>query len=126
MNALCLLVLAATAPGPQEMEVPVGPLVNPIVSKAKEKEELITKLKRDIFKVERSVAETQKLIAKSRNAPYLPDLEFRLAELYVEESRYRYYLQAEQRPEGQKGSMVSPETQLLKNKAIQIYDRILK
>jgi tetratricopeptide (TPR) repeat protein/uncharacterized protein YozE (UPF0346 family) len=126
MSGLLLLVLAAGATGAQTIETPNGPLINPIVSKAREKENLIGKLKRDIFKVERSVAETQKLIAKSRNAPYLPDLEFRLAELYVEESRYRYYLQAEQRPEGQKGALVSPETKLLKQKAIQIYDRILR
>lgn len=99
---------------------------NPIVNKAKEKEELITKLRRDIFKVDRSIGETEKLISKSRNAPYLPDLQFRLAELYVEKSRYMYYLQAEQRPEGMKGAMVSPETKLLKQKAIQIYFRILR
>lgn len=99
---------------------------NPIVTKAKEKEELIAKLKRDIFKVDRSIGETNKLIAKSRNAPYLPDLQFRLAELYVEKSRYVYYLQAETRVEGTKGALVSPETKLLKQKAMQIYNRILR
>ena len=99
---------------------------NPILSKARDKEELITKLKRDIFKVDRSIGETEKLIAKSRNAPYLPDLEFRLAELYVEKSRYVYFLQAETRPEGQKGAIVSPETKLLKQKAQQLYHRLLR
>jgi tetratricopeptide (TPR) repeat protein len=84
------------------------------------------KLKRDIFKVDRSLLETERLIAKSRNAPYLPDLQFRAAELYVEKSRYVYFLQSETRPEGQKGAMVSPETKLLKQKAIQIYTRILR
>lgn len=97
---------------------------NPIRSKAKERQELIDKLKRDIFKVDRSIVETEKLISKSRNAPYLPDLQFRLAELYVEKSRYVYYLQAEQRPEGAKGAMVSPETKLLKEKAVQLYFRL--
>jgi cellulose synthase operon protein C len=101
-------------------------LENPIVSRQKEKGELIEKLRRDIFKVDRSIGETDKLIAKSRNAPYLPDLQFRQAELYVEKSRYVYYLQAETRPEGQKGAMVSPETKLLKQKAMQIYNRILR
>ncbi|MFZ5468628.1 MAG: tetratricopeptide repeat protein [Myxococcota bacterium] len=99
---------------------------NPIVSKQKEKAELIVKLRRDIFKVDRSIGETDRLIAKSRNAPYLPDLQFRLAELYVEKSRYVYYLQAETRAEGAKGAMVSPETKLLKQKAIQLYNRILR
>ncbi|MBX5483784.1 MAG: tetratricopeptide repeat protein [Myxococcaceae bacterium] len=99
---------------------------NPIQSKQKEHEALLLKLKRDIFKVDRSILETEKLIAKSRNAPYLPDLQFRLAELYVEKSRYVYYQQAESRPEGAKGAIVSPETKLLKEKAIQIYSRLLR
>ncbi|MBS1152656.1 MAG: repeat-containing protein [Myxococcaceae bacterium] len=105
---------------------PNSKLENPILSRQKEKGELIDKLRRDIFKVDRSIGETDKLIAKSRNAPYLPDLQFRQAELYVEKSRYVYYLQAETRPEGQKGAMVSPETKLLKQKAMQIYNRILR
>jgi len=107
--------------------VPFGGRVdNPLKTKAKEKEELIAKLKRDIFKVDRSLGETDKLITKSRNAPYLPDLQFRQAELYVEKSRYVYYLQAEQRPPDQKGAIVSPETKLLKQKAMQLYNRILR
>lgn len=121
MSLLLTLVLAAAAPNPG-----AGLLANPIVSKQREREELIATLKRNIFKVDRSIGETEKLIAKSRNAPYLPDLQFRLAELYVERSRYVYYLQAEQRPEGVKGAMISPETQLFKRKAIEIYDRILR
>jgi tetratricopeptide (TPR) repeat protein len=71
--------------------------VNPVVTKQREKTEYVEKLKRDIFKVDRSLLETERLIAKSRNAPYLPDLQFRLAELYVEKSRYVYFLQVEQR-----------------------------
>ena len=110
------LLFAAPAPG-----VP-----NPIGAKAREREELINKLRRDIFKVDRSIGETDRLIAKSRNAPYLPDLQFRLAELYVEKSRYVYYLQAETRPEGAKGALVSPETRLLKQKAVQLYFRLLR
>ncbi len=109
-----LLIAAMLAAGP----------VNPIASKAKEREELIEKLKRDIFKVDRALGETERLITKSRNAPYLPDLQFRLAELYVEKSRYVYYLQAEQRPPGASGALVSPETRLLKQKAVQMYYRL--
>lgn len=107
-------------------QAPNTKVENPLVTKAREKTELVDKLRRDIFKVDRSIGETEKLIARSRNAPYLPDLQFRLAELYVEKSRYVYYLQAELRPEGQKGAMVSPETKLLKQKAQQIYGRILR
>ncbi|PZR11897.1 MAG: hypothetical protein DI536_16315 [Archangium gephyra] len=107
-------------------QAPNSKLENPLVTRQREKTELVDKLRRDIFKVDRSIGETDKLIAKSRNAPYLPDLQFRLAELYVEKSRYVYYLQAETRPADQKGAMVSPETKLLKQKAIQIYNRILR
>ncbi|MBK7860955.1 MAG: tetratricopeptide repeat protein [Archangiaceae bacterium] len=101
-------------------------LENPLVTKQKEKEDLVNKLKRDIFKVDRAIGETNKLIAKSRNAPYLPDLQFRLAELYVEKSRYTYYYQAETRSDNAKGAIVSPETKLYKEKAVQIYNRILR
>jgi cellulose synthase operon protein C len=121
MMALQSLVLAVAL-----AQAPNSTLENPLLTKAREKQELIEKLRRDIFKVDRSIGETDKLIAKSRNAPYLPDLQFRLAELYVEKSRYVYYLQAETRPEGIKGAMVSPETKLLKQKAIQIYTRVLR
>ncbi len=121
MMALLPLALALSL-----AQAPNTKLENPLVTKAREKSDLIEKLRRDIFKVDRSIGETDKLIAKSRNAPYLPDLQFRLAELYVEKSRYVYYLQAETRPEGQKGALVSPETKLLKQKAMQIYNRILK
>ncbi len=121
MSALSLVVLALALG-----EARPGGLDNPVVSKQKEKGELVDKLRRDIFKVDRSIGETEKLIAKSRNAPYLPDLQFRLAELYVEKSRYVYFLQSETRPEGQKGAMVSPETKLLKQKAMQLYNRVLR
>src|SRR5712692_8527930 len=117
MTVLLLIVLAASAPSS------LGPAQNPVLTKAKEREEFIQKLRRDMFKVDRSIGETERLIAKSRNAPYLPDLQFRLAELYVEKSRYVYHLQAETRQETQK-AIVSPETRLLKQKAMQIYNRI--
>ena len=43
---------------------------NPLETKKREKQDLIDKLRRDIFKVDRSLGETEKLISKSRNAPY--------------------------------------------------------
>jgi tetratricopeptide (TPR) repeat protein len=121
VSALLTLCAALTL-----AQAPQSKLENPLVTRAKEKQDLIEKLRRDIFKVDRSIGETDKLITKSRNAPYLPDLQFRLAELYVEKSRYVYFLQSETRPEGQKGALVSPETKLLKQKAIQIYTRVLR
>ncbi len=121
MSALIVALLLTQAPNVLSRK-----LENPLVTKQKEKEELVNKLKRDIFKVDRAIGETNKLIAKSRNAPYLPDLQFRLAELYVEKSRYTYYYQAETRADNAKGAIVSPETKLYKEKAVQIYNRILR
>jgi cellulose synthase operon protein C len=117
------LIVAADPAGPILL-APLDKSVNPVVTKVREKQEYIDKLKRDIFKVDRSIVETERLIARSRTASYLPDLQFRLAELYVEKSRYVYYLQAEQRAEGTAGAMVSPETRLLKQKAVQLYYRL--
>ncbi|MBL9037290.1 MAG: tetratricopeptide repeat protein [Archangium sp.] len=122
MSALLPALLVTSLLG----QLPNSSLENPLETRKREKQDLIDKLRRDIFKVDRSLGETEKLIAKSRNAPYLPDLQFRQAELYVEKSRYVYFLQAETRPEGQKGALVSPETKLLKQKAVQIYNRILR
>ena len=66
------------------------------------------------------------LIVQSKAAPYLPDLFFRLAELYVEKSRYMYVLQAEEsNSSSDKGSIIAPEVRLLKEKALQLYNRIL-
>jgi tetratricopeptide (TPR) repeat protein len=121
MNAVTVLLVASLL-----AQAPNTKLENPLVTRQREKQDLVDKLRRDIFKVDRSIGETDKLIARSRNAPYLPDLQFRLAELYVEKSRYVYYLQAETRPEGSKGALVSPETKLLKQKAMQIYNRVLR
>lgn len=118
------LVLSASDPAGPALLTPLDKSVNPVVTKVREKQEYIDKLKRDIFKVDRSIIETERLIARSRTASYLPDLQFRLAELYVEKSRYVYYLQAEQRAEGTNGAMVSPETRLLKQKAVQLYYRL--
>ncbi|HEY8207124.1 MAG TPA: tetratricopeptide repeat protein, partial [Myxococcaceae bacterium] len=125
MRALLPALLLAALPA--AAQVTVNPRdINPLVSKSKEKESLLTKLRRDIFKVDKSIAETDKLIAKSHSAPYLPDLQFRLAELYVEKSRYVYTLQAESRPDGSKGALISPETKLMKQKAVQLYVRLQK
>jgi tetratricopeptide (TPR) repeat protein len=123
---LLLLLLAAQGPAQTPLLPTIDKSVNPVVTKAREKTEYVEKLKRDIFKVDRSLIETERLIAKSRNAPYLPDLQFRLAELYVEKSRYVYFLQVEQRGGDNKGAIVSPETKLLKQKAVQLYNRLLR
>lgn len=117
---LAIAALALGAALPAAAEGPFGK------SRSEERQELIQKLRRDLIKVDRSIAVTEDLIAHSRSAPYLPDLFFRLAELYVEKSRYRYHFEAERRAEAAKSPLVVPEVKLLKEKAIAIYERVTR
>lgn len=92
-----------------------------------EKESLILKLSNDINKVDYSIEVTKDLIKKSPDAPYLADLYFRLAELYVERSRYVYARIVEQQPEGE-GTLSGDqalEVQISKRLAIETYTRVL-
>lgn len=94
-------------------------------TEADKSKELVAKLRRDIAKVAHSVEVTKELIARSRGAPFLPDIYLRLAELYVEQARYEFYLVHEERGESAKGSAVAPTAKLLKEKAVETYQRIL-
>lgn len=94
--------------------------------KAAQRQDFINKLRRDIAKVAHSVEVTKELIARSRGAPFLPDIYLRLAELYVEQARYEFYLVHELRGESSKGSAVAPTAKLLKEKAVETYQRILQ
>ncbi|MHB1845521.1 MAG: tetratricopeptide repeat protein, partial [Deltaproteobacteria bacterium] len=109
--------------------VPDEALIQEIRDHAKERAQNLERLRRDILKVDKTMAVTRKLIVESKAAPYLPDLLFRLAELYVEKSRYTFILEAEEQ-EGsggaaKKSSIIAPEVRLLKGKALQIYRQIL-
>ena len=90
MNALLLALALSAAPPPTPANLPF------LRSKTQQKAELVETLKRNIQKVDHATKVTQDLIAHSRATPYLPDLQFRLAELYVEKSRYKYFLAAEE------------------------------
>ncbi len=90
---------------------------------ADEKAEYVDGLRRDIIKVDHSIEVTKDLIKKSKGAKFLPDIVFRLAELYVEKSRLVYYLEVETR--GQEEASTA-EAKLLKNEAITIYGDVLK
>lgn len=94
-------------------------------TQSQKSQDLIAKLRRDISKVAHSVEVTQELISRSRGAPFLPDIYLRLAELYVEQARYEFYLVHEERGEKAKGSAVAPTAKLLKEKAVETYQRIL-
>jgi len=97
------------------------------VDRSRVKQELISKLTSDINKVDHSIEVTRGLILSSPDAPYLAELTFRLAELYVERSRYVYARLMEQQPEGDAvlGADKALEVQISKRLAIETYSRIL-
>ncbi len=119
---LLLVFFGAGVPVSAEAQLPGQPDLR---SQAEQREELVGKLRRDIAKVAHSVEVTKELIARSRGAPFLPDIYLRLAELYVEQARYEFYLVHEMRGESSKGSAVAPTAKLLKEKAVETYLRIL-
>jgi len=85
----------------------------------------LERLKRDILKVDKSIAVTKDLINRSKGERYLPDLYFRLSELYIEKSRLVYFRVLEEAGADDKSAVVAPEARLLKDQAIAVYRRIL-
>jgi TolA-binding protein len=84
----------------------------------------IQQLEGDKKKADLAIRNTKILIDRSRSKPYLPELYLRLAELYIEKSRIVYFLRRGLR-DGELSSLDKFETNMLKNKAIEIYQRIL-
>jgi len=91
---------------------------------ATEKKKYLRKLAEDKKKVELAILNTKRLIDRSRNKPYLPELYLRLAELYVEQSRLAYFMRKSERPK-EKSVFDQLESNTLKNQALEIYQRIL-
>ncbi len=122
MKKLALTLICLTAPTVAFAQLPGSADFQTETAK---RQELIEKLRRDIAKVAHSVEVTKELISRSRGAPFLPDIYLRLCELYVEQARYEFYLVHEERGESAKGSAVAPTAKLLKEKAVETYQRIL-
>lgn len=89
-----------------------------------ERKKYLRKLAEDKKKVELAVRNTKRLIDRSRNKPYLPELYLRLAELYVEQSRLAFFMRKSERP-NEKSMFDQLESNTLKNQALEIYQRIL-
>ncbi|GAB6096972.1 hypothetical protein JCM14469_32260 [Desulfatiferula olefinivorans] len=92
--------------------------------KEKEQQRFLEKLQSDKAKVDLAIGNTKMLIDKSRNMPYLPELYLRLAELYIEKSRFVYFIRKNETQATSK-ALDSLETNTLKNLAIETYLRIL-
>ncbi|MEM6559204.1 MAG: tetratricopeptide repeat protein [Myxococcota bacterium] len=91
------------------------------------KDDLVAKLSSDLNKVDYSIGVTKELIQRSPDAPYLADLYFRLAELYVEKSRYTFARIMELQSAGDRvlSGEQSLEVTLNKRLAIETYDTVL-
>lgn len=118
----CLWVLAAIA-------VPSALASDQYVyeqrDEAEEKKRYVVQLEKDKRKCELAVINTKTLIGRSKNRPYLPDLYLRLAELYIEKSRIVYFLRRSMESEGGERALDQYEANVLKQGALEIYQRIL-
>ena len=92
--------------------------------KAEEKKKSIERLERDKQKVVLAIETTKKLIDRSRQRHYLPELYLRLAELYIEKSRIVYLLRKSRQIDNA-SALNQVESNSLKKQAIEIYQRIL-
>lgn len=92
--------------------------------KVAEQQRFLEKLTEDKKKVELAIENTKILIDKSRNMPYVPELYLRLAELYIEKSRFVFFIRKNKTGSKSK-SLDSLETNTLKNHAIETYQKIL-
>lgn len=86
----------------------------------------LAKIESDLAKVQSAMEETEELMARTPTAVYLPELRYRLCELYVQKSRLVFHQQAARRGPDDNSSMTSPEVRLLKEKAVALYARLLK
>ncbi len=89
-----------------------------------EQQTFLRRLKQDKAKLDLAVENTKRLIDRSRQRPYLPELYLRLAELYVEKSRVVFFIRKAELPKGVK-SLDSLESNTLKKQALEVYQRIL-
>lgn len=92
---------------------------------AEEKKRYLVKLEQDKRKCDLAIINTKTLISRSKNRPYLPELQIRLAELYIEKSRVVYFLRVNQEAADQERALDQYEANMLKQQAIEIYQRIL-
>ncbi|GAA3916354.1 tetratricopeptide repeat protein [Litoribacillus peritrichatus] len=95
------------------------------VDKTVRQERLIKRFNNDKNRLEMAIDNTKALILQSHGKPYMPELYLRLAELYIEKSRVAYFLRRTESGAAITSSLDSLETNALKLKAIEVYQRIL-
>ncbi len=60
-------------------------------------EEVISKLKANLAKIEKSIGISKEKMKSPREVEFLPDIYFSLAELYIEKARFLYVLKLEEK-----------------------------
>lgn len=94
---------------------------------AEEKKRYVVKIEQDKRKCDLAIVNTKTLIGRSKNRPYLPVLYLRLAELYIEKSRLVYFIRKNQQATGGEDRALDQyEANMLKQQALEIYQRILE
>ena len=88
------------------------------------RQKYLEQLREDKKKVEHAIGATETLINTSRNRPYLPELYVRLAELFIEKSRIVYFIRKGEAV-GETSGLNQFESNTLKNRAVEIYRRII-
>ncbi|MBI4509337.1 MAG: tetratricopeptide repeat protein [Deltaproteobacteria bacterium] len=78
-------------------------------------------------KLDNAILSTKRMIERARGAAYLPDMYMRLAELYTERARHAWLIAYETRSaRGEtERALDVPEARLLKELAIEVYERFL-
>ncbi|MBT8342545.1 MAG: tetratricopeptide repeat protein [Desulfatitalea sp.] len=118
--AMLLLVLST-----QSLQASL-PYVYEERNEAEEKKQYAIQLEKDRQKCELAIINTKTLIGRSKNRPYLPELYLRLAELYIEKSRIVFFMRKSGYKEGEEARTLDQyEANMLKQRAIEIYQRIL-
>ncbi len=85
----------------------------------------ILQLKADLSKIEESIETTREKIKSVKDARFLPDLYFTLAELHVQKSRYMYSIQIAENRDTPQEELDFNNAKRPKQQAIEIYQNIL-
>ena len=85
----------------------------------------LEQMRRDLARVDKSLEETREKLKTVRDARFLPDLYFALAEFYVEKSRYMYALKVAENPKTPMEELDFTAERRPKAQAIEAYDMII-
>jgi len=86
----------------------------------------LEQMRRDLAKVNKSIDETKMKLKKVRDARFLPDLYFALAEFYVEKSRYMYAIKVAENPKTPAEEMDFTAEKRPKQFAIETYETLIE